>query len=97
METKETKNLEPKWYSAEECLPPYDEEVIVLSDNINGETVPNANRISFGHRPNPEGWIGRDIATGKVTHYEPKTYDGWNIPDVKYWMFCPEIPEKDNN
>lgn len=37
---------------------------------------------------------GKDIFTGKVTHHDVVTYDGWNIPGVKYWMPCPKIPEE---
>lgn len=81
------------WHSVKESLPPIGEEVIVLTDSVNGKTVKGANHICFGHRPDPKGWSGRDVATGKVTHYGAKTYDGWNIPGVHHWMPCPKIPE----
>ena len=61
-------------------LPEIDREVIALLDN---------GKVVFAHRP-PEFWDGKDIVTGKVTRYYPKTYDkgGWNIPDVKWWLDC---------
>ena len=61
-------------------LPEIDREVIAILDN---------GKIVFAHRP-PEFWDGKDIITGKVTRYYPKTYDkgGWNIPDVKWWLDC---------
>lgn len=82
-----------EWIDVNKELPPIDEEVIVLTDNIHGTTVKGANYISFGHRPNPEGWYGKDIFSGKVTHRIPKTYNGWNIPGVHHWMYCPKLPE----
>ena len=59
-------------------LPEIDREVIALLDN---------DKVVFAHRP-PEYWDGKNIDTGKVTRYYPKTYDkgGWNIPNVKYWL-----------
>ena len=59
-------------------LPEIDREVIALLDN---------GKVVFAHRPS-EYWDGKDIITGKVTRYYPKTYDngGWNIPNVKYWL-----------
>lgn len=82
------------WHNVDECLPPIDEEVIVLTDEMHGKKLYCACHIGFAHRPNPEGWDGKDIFTGKVTHHDVVTYDGWNIPGVKYWMPCPIIPEK---
>lgn len=79
------------WHSVDESLPPIDEEVIVLSDVMHGKKLPSACCISYGHRPNPEGWDGKSIFTGKVTHHDVITYDGWNIPGVKYWMPCPTL------
>ena len=60
-------------------LPEIDREVIVLLSN---------NKVCYALRPNPDGWDGRNILTGEVDHYTPKTYDkgGWNIPDVKWWL-----------
>ena len=61
-------------------LPEIDREVIALLDN---------GKVVFAHRP-PEYWDGKNIVTGKVTRHYPKTYDkdGWNIPNVKYWLDC---------
>lgn len=66
------------WHSVEESLPPMDEEVIVLSNIVNGHYISSARRISFGHIVNKEICVD---------------YDGWNIPGVKYWMPCPKLPE----
>ncbi len=82
------------WHSVKESLPPIDEEVIVLTDDINGKIVPDAHKISYGHRPNPDGWDGKSIVTGRVTHYVPKTYDGWNIPGITHWMYLPKLEEE---
>lgn len=82
------------WHSVKESLPPIDEEVIVLTDDINGKIIPGSHMICYGHRPNPKGWDGKNIGTGKVTHYTPKTYDGWNIPGVTHWMYCPKLEEE---
>jgi hypothetical protein len=83
------------WHSVEESLPPIDEEVIVLTDEMHGKKLLSACHISYGHRPNPDGWDGKSIFTGKVTHHDVVTYDGWNIPGVKYWMPMPKIPKED--
>lgn len=82
------------WHSVDESLPPIDEEVIVLTDEMHGKKLYCACHIGFAHRPNPEGWDGKDIFTGKITHHDVVTYDGWNLPGVKYWMPCPKIPEE---
>ena len=71
---------EELWHDAQgDDLPEIDREVIVLCNN---------GKICYGHRPNPDGWDGRNILTDEVTHYTPQTYDkgGWNIPDVKWWL-----------
>lgn len=65
-------------HSVEESLPPMDEEVIVLTNVINGRVVNSARYICFGHIVNKEYAVD---------------YDGWNIPGVKYWMPCPKLPE----
>lgn len=82
------------WHSVKEMLPPIDEEVIVLTDDIHGTIVPGAHGICFGHRPNPDGWDGKSIETGEVKHYDVVTYDGWNIPGVTHWMHCPKLEEE---
>lgn len=70
-------------------LPEIDREVIVLLSN---------NKVCYAHRPNLNGWDGRNILTGEVDHYTPKTYDkgGWNIPDVRWWLDLdlPNMEEK---
>ena len=78
LEVKEVKNN--LWKSSKDNdLPEIDREVIVLLTN---------GKVCFAHRPNPDGWDGRNILTGEVDHYTPKTYDkgGWNIPDVRWWL-----------
>lgn len=82
------------WHSVDESLPPIDEEVIALTNRMHGKELPYVGCICFAHRPNPEGWDGKDIFTGKNTHHDVVTYDGWNIPGVKYWMHCPKLPEE---
>lgn len=60
-------------------LPEINREVIVLCEN---------EKVCYGHRPDPNGWDGKNIITGDVSHYTPQTYDngGWNIPNVKWWF-----------
>ena len=78
------------WHSVEESLPEIEDEVIVLTDELNlGEHY----KISFAHRVNPEGFnvkIGNEIK-----HFEIQGHDGWNIPGVKYWMQMPKIPKEE--
>ena len=73
-------------------LPEIDKEVIVLVGVKNPVTTDSSwgCEVAFAHRPNPNGWDGRSITTGKVEHYDVQTYDkgGWNIPDVKFWLDC---------
>ena len=88
------------WKSAEGSdLPIFDREVIVLINyntqcNIHDEEYPTY-RVGFGHRPNPDGWDGKNIDTNEVTHYTPKLYDkgGWNVPDIAYWLDV-ELPKE---
>ena len=35
------------------------------------------------------------IAFGHIVDVRCIDYNGWNIPGVKYWMPCPEIPNSD--
>jgi hypothetical protein len=76
-------------------LPEYDIEVIVLTQPYPLEGSEFA--VSFAHRPDPKGWDGKSITTGKVEHYTPKTYGkgGWNQPNVKWWLDCsmPKVEE----
>jgi len=76
------------WHDAEsDDLPPIDEEVIALD---------RRGRISFAHRPNPKGFDGTSLSTGKRNHYTPELYGkgGWNWDGVRWWMPCPEIPKE---
>ena len=79
------KNL---WKPADgDDLPEIDREVIALLDN---------GKVVFAHRPS-EHLDGKNIDTGKVTRYYPKTYDkgGWNIPNIVYWLDV-ELPKEKN-
>lgn len=92
--------VENLWKPADgDDLPEYEREVIVLIKydaqlNIHDEEYPTY-IVGFGHRPNPDGWDGKNIDTNEVTHYTPKLYDkgGWNIPEVKYWLDV-ELPKE---
>lgn len=70
--------IKPRWTSVKDALPPQDEEVIILTDDVNGTSIPGANRIAFGHI---------------VDKAHAKDYDGWNVPGVHHWMPCPGLPE----
>ena len=75
------------WKSADgDVLPEIDREVVVFTQNFPDDA--GIMKVAIAHRPNPNGWDGRNILTGEVNHYTPKTYDkgGWNIPDVKWWL-----------
>jgi len=81
-ETKRAVYCATPWKDAQgDDLPEYDREVIAIINN---------GKVAFAHRPNPNGWDGKSLSTGKVEHYTPKTYDkgGWNITDVKWWLDC---------
>lgn len=86
--------VNPRWISVDEALPPVDEEVIVLSDDIHGKIVKGANHISYGHIVDKKGWVGTNVFTGKKTHHIPTDYNGWNIPGVTHWIPCPKILTK---
>ena len=82
-------------------LPEIDKEVVVLikydaQRNIHDEEYPTY-RVGFGHRPNPNGWDGKNIDTNEVTHYTPKLYDkgGWNAPNIVYWLDT-KLPYEEN-
>lgn len=75
------------WKDAQgDDLPDVDREVVVLcDDNLGGY------KVCFGHRPNPQGYYGKNLTTGEEVRkyrYEVETYDkgGWNIPDVRWWL-----------
>ena len=75
------------WHPADgDDLPEIDREVVVFTQNFPDDA--GIMKVAIAHRPNPNGWDGRNILTGEVDHYTPKTYDkgGWNIPDVKWWL-----------
>ena len=81
------------WHSAEESLPPVDEEVIVLTDVVNSDYPENkidgANFMCFGHIVDPDAIV--DVYGNP---YKIVEYNGWNIPGVKYWMPMPKLPEE---
>ena len=80
-------------------LPEIDREVVVLVKYSTQRNIHDKEYftyiVGFGHRPNPNGWDGKSLATSKTEHYTPKTYDkgGWNIPSVKFWLDLP-LPEE---
>ena len=89
---------EHSWKSADgDDLPEYEQEVIALE----GIVDPTATdcfcgyKVVFAHRPTPEGYDGKSIATGVVGHYTPKTYGegGWNVPNIAYWLDV-ELPKE---
>ena len=67
-------------------LPEYEREVVVFTQNYPDDA--GIMSVAIGHRPNPDGWDGKSLATGEVEHYTPKTYGkgGWNIPNVVLWL-----------
>lgn len=60
------------WHDAKKEQPPMNEEVIVLTNILNGKELSTSRIICFGHIVNKEYCVD---------------YDGWNIPGVKYWMY----------
>jgi hypothetical protein len=75
------------WKDAQgDDLPEYEREVVVFTQNFSDDA--GIMMVAIGHRPTPEGYDGKSLATGEVEHYTPKTYDKgeWNIPDVMYWL-----------
>ena len=75
------------WKPADgDYLPEINREVVVFIQNFPDDA--GIMKVAIAHRPNPNGWDGRSILTGEVDHYTQKTYDkdGWNIPDVKWWL-----------
>ena len=71
-------------------LPKIDREVVALR----GLKDPTATdclcgyEIVFAHRPNPDGWDGKNLLTEETEHFTPKTYDagGWNLPYIMWWL-----------
>lgn len=78
------------WHSVDESLPPVDEEVIVLRDELNGYLLPDASFVGVGHIVNPE----LTVEVGDIS-YMPISDSSWNIDGVKYWMPMPKIPNED--
>lgn len=79
------------WHSVEESLPPVDEEVIVLTDIIAEDSVKiGLGRICFAHIVDPDFTVNVDNIS-----YRPISHNGWNIPDVKYWMPMPKLPKEE--
>ena len=79
------------WKSAGgDDLPKIDREVVALR----GLKDPTATdclcgyEIVFAHRPNPDGWDGKNLLTEETEHFTPKTYDagGWNLPYIMWWL-----------
>ena len=60
------------WHDAKKEQPPVDEEVIVLTNILNGKELGTPRMICFGHI------VDKNICVD---------YDGWNIPGVAYWMY----------
>ena len=76
--------LSTAWKDAQgDELPETDREVIALTSHA-GRSF----KVVYAHRPNKNGWDGRNIDTGEVEHYTPCVYDKgeWNMPDVKFWL-----------
>ena len=78
------------WHSVDESLPPVDEEVIVLRDELDNYLLPDASFVGVGHIVNPDLTVDID---GKP--YKVVSHNGWNVPGVVWWMPMPKIPNKD--
>ena len=74
------------WHSVEESLPPVDEEVIVLTDEINETLLPDASFVCVAHIVDPDLTVDVDGIS-----YRPVSYNGWNVPGVKFWMPMPKL------
>lgn len=74
----EWKDEQLGWHDAKKEQPPMDEEVIVLTNVLNGKELSTPRRICFGHI------VDKEICVD---------YDGWNIPGVAYWMYDPKLKE----
>lgn len=59
------------WHPADgDDLPEIDREVVVFTQNFPNDA--GIMKVAIAHRPNPNGWDGRNILTGEVDHYTPK-------------------------
>ena len=81
-ETKEVDlNRESAWKPADgDELPEIDREVIALIPAYDGW------KVVFAHRPDPIGYWGKSVLSDEYKHFLPETYDGWNIPNIKWWL-----------
>ncbi len=81
------------WHSADGGdLPEIDREVVVFTQEKGLSP-----KVCISHRPNPKGWDGTSISTGKTEHFQPMLYGkgGWSLPDVRWWLDC-KLPIKEN-
>lgn len=69
------------WINVKDRLPDYDREVVVFLHRKNDKGEDVGYMVSLGHRPNPKGYV---IVDGEKLY--AKTYDGWNQPDVEWWL-----------
>ena len=71
-------------------LPKIDREVVALRGlkDPTATDCPCGYEIVFAHRPNPDGWDGKNLLTEETEHFTPKTYDagGWNQPYIMWWL-----------
>ncbi len=86
--------LKSLWKDAQgDDLPEIDREVVAFQTITNDELfeMEGASRVVIAHRPDPKGWNARNLSTGEVEHYTPKTYDkgGWNMEGVTWWLDAP--------
>lgn len=80
------------WHPAEgDDLPELEREVVVFTQKEGLSP-----KVGIAHRPDPKGWDGTNISTGKTEHFEPMLYGkgGWSLPDVKIWLDAP-LPFKE--
>lgn len=71
-------------------LPEIDREVVALVGipTFNNPVEYAGYKVVFAHRPNPEGYGAKSLASEESFHYVPKCYDkgGWNQPNVRFWL-----------
>lgn len=83
----DTLKMEELWKPADD-LPEIDREVIALIPAYDGW------KVVFAHRPDPVGYYGKSILSDEYKHFLPETYDGWNIPNIKWWLDL-DLPKTD--
>ena len=77
----DTLKAEELWKPADgDDLPKIDRVVIALIPAYDGW------KVVFAHRPDPIGYWGKSILSDEYEHFQPETYDGWNIPNIKWWL-----------